>query len=94
MTLLLEVVIEDWCVLIKWPLLLRIVIGRYGYKSSFGAKKMHYWWKRVSLIVTLDSIRISCDVFSPENNLIYINSLEHNVGQSSLNLFFQLNWGQ
>ena len=30
-----KVVIEDRCVLKKWP---RIVIGRYCYKSSFGAK--------------------------------------------------------
>ena len=33
-----NVVIEDRCVLKKWPLPLRIVIGRYCYKSSFGAK--------------------------------------------------------
>ena len=34
-----KVVIEDRCVLKKWlPPLLRIVIGRYCYKSSFGAK--------------------------------------------------------
>ena len=34
-----QVVIEDRCVLKKWlPPLLRIVIGRYCYKSSFGAK--------------------------------------------------------
>ena len=32
-----QVVVEDRCVLKKWPAL-RIVIGRYGYKSSFGAK--------------------------------------------------------
>ena len=38
MALMLKVVIEDRCVLKKWPLLLRIVIGRYCYKSSFGAK--------------------------------------------------------
>ena len=31
-----KVVIEDRCVLKKWPL--RIVTGRYCYKSSFGAK--------------------------------------------------------
>ena len=31
-----QVVVEDRCVLKKWPAL-RIVIGRYGYKSSFGA---------------------------------------------------------
>ena len=34
-----KVVVEDRCVFKKWPLLLlRIVIGRYCYKSSFGAK--------------------------------------------------------
>ena len=34
-----KVVIEDRCVLKKWlPLLRWIVIGRYCYKSSFGAK--------------------------------------------------------
>ena len=39
-----KVVIEDRCVLKKWPppLLLRIVIGRYGYKSSFGAKELDW----------------------------------------------------
>ena len=31
-----QVVVEDRCVLKKW---VRIVIGRYGYKSSFGANK-------------------------------------------------------
>ena len=31
-----KVFVEDRCVLKKWPP--RIVIGRYGYKSSFGAK--------------------------------------------------------
>ena len=31
-----KVVVEDRCVLKKWPAL-RIVIGRYGFKSSFGA---------------------------------------------------------
>ena len=30
-----QVVVEDRCVLKKW--VPRIVIGRYGYKSSFGA---------------------------------------------------------
>ena len=33
-----QVVVEDRCVIKKW-LALRIVIGRYGYKSSFGANK-------------------------------------------------------
>ena len=37
MALMVKVFIEDRCVLKKWPLL-RIVIGRYCYKSSFGAK--------------------------------------------------------
>ena len=36
MALMLNVVIEDRCVLEKWPRW--IVIGRYCYKSSFGAK--------------------------------------------------------
>ena len=35
-----QVVVKDRCVLKKWPLL-RIVIGRYGYKSSFGAKNQY-----------------------------------------------------
>ena len=34
-----KVVIEDRCVLKKWLPLPWIVIGRYGYKSSFGANK-------------------------------------------------------
>ena len=38
MALMVKVVIEDRCVLKKWPLP-RIVIGRYCYKSSFGANK-------------------------------------------------------
>ena len=33
-----KVVVEDRCVLKKWLLLRWIVIGRYCYKSSFGAK--------------------------------------------------------
>ena len=35
-----EVVVEDRCVLKKWArCAARIVIGPYGYKSSFGANK-------------------------------------------------------
>ena len=43
MALMLKVVIEDRCVLKKWLALPRIVIGRYGYKSSFGANNVCYW---------------------------------------------------
>ena len=37
MALMLKVVVEDRCVFKKWARW--IVIGRYGYKSSFGANK-------------------------------------------------------
>ena len=37
-----QVVVEGRCVLKKW-VLLQIVIGRYGYKSSFGANKHRFW---------------------------------------------------
>ena len=42
MALMVKVVIEDRCVLKKWPLLRWIVIGRYCYKSSFGANKSSF----------------------------------------------------
>ena len=42
MALMLKVVIEDRCVFKKWLLPPWIVIGRYGYKSSFGANNPKY----------------------------------------------------